>query len=179
MKRILLSASVILLSVACVQVPMTTLLIPTPNGLMTVKAPKDSKIVGLKANVDKGTISLDSYEARMNPDVIGASAAGQAELIKAYGDLANNMAQMGMRMFAASQGIPLAAPSSPAPAPQASQTITQDQLNAIIERRAQQIAAATAAQSTNVPPSVPPSAVRSPRNRTPPPATISTNTPPQ
>jgi hypothetical protein len=175
MKRILLSASVILLSVACVQVPMTTIQVPTEHGIVTIKAPKDSKMSGLKANFEKGTVTLDSYEARMNPDVIGASAAGQAELIKAYGDLANNMAQMGMRMFAASHGIPLSAPASPAPAPQAGQTITQEQLNAIIERRAQQIAASNAAQSTNVPPA----AVRSPRNRTPPPATVSTNTPPQ
>lgn len=179
MKKLLFILPLVLL-IACVQVPTTTILVPTAHGVVTIKAPKDSKIVGLKADFVKGTVSLDTYEAKMNPDVIGASALGQVELIKANTELANALGQMGMTAFARSQGIPLSSASSPSTAPQANPTITTDQLNALIQRRAEEVAAAhnpapaLGSAATNAP--------ARPRARTArtnaPPATVSTNTPP-
>lgn len=163
MKRLFFSLSAILLA-GCVEVPMTTITVPTANGIVKISAPKDTDITGLKANFEKGTVTLDSYKARMNPDIISASAVGQMELIKAYGELANTMGQLGMRAFAASQGmqLPVAQSTSPAATPPA--TITTDQLNALIQRRAEEIANARATNqpaeprhvrrpaSTNAPP---------------------------
>lgn len=175
MKRTLLAVLLVpFLLIACVDVPTTTIKVPTANGLVVIKAPKDSKIAGLKANFEKGTVQLDSYEAKMNPDVIGASALGQVELIKAYGDLANSMAAIGLRAFAASQGMPLAGPA--APPQQVSQQITPQQLDAMIQKRAEEIAnqRATVAATNR------PSPLRNPRIRpgsTNAPPTVSTNAP--
>lgn len=173
MNKLIFSFSFLLLA-ACVDVPTTTIKIPTANGVVIIKAPKDSKLVGLKANFEKGTVSLDSYEAKMNPDVIGASALGQVELIKANTELATSLGQMGMTSFARANGIPLG--SGVAPSSQVvNQTITQDQLNAIIEKRAGELAAAKIATNQPATP------MRGPRNRpastNPLPSNISTNAP--
>lgn len=157
MKTLLLLPLLLLLLTGCVRVPMTTITVPTANGVVSIKAPKDSKITGLKANFDKGTVQLDSYETRMNPDVIGASSVGQVELIKAYADLA----QMGLRSFAASQGVPLpvAPPQQPQQPAQPSNLITPAQLDALIQRRAEEIANTRTSQEA-VP--IPPRSERSP-----------------
>jgi len=150
MKKFLFSLSIVLL-VGCVQVPMTTIKVPTANGLVTIKAPKDSKIAGLKANFEKGTVSLDSYEARMNPDVVSASAAGQAELIKAYSEMANSLGQLGIRAFAASQGIPLG--SSAPQQPSSGRSVTQAEFDALVRQQAEAfVKAQAAAAATNPPP---------------------------
>lgn len=157
--KILSFCSLVLLT-ACVNVPETTIRVPTASGVVVIKAPKDSKIAGLKANFEKGTVTLDSYEAHMNPEVIGASAAGQVELIRAYGEFANGMANLGLRAFAASQGMPMAG-AAVQPTAQVAGTITTDQLSALVEQRAKQLAALSAAtnnllnqaaSTTNAPP---------------------------
>lgn len=83
--------------IGCASVPMTTIQIPTASGPILVKAPKDSEIDGLEMNLEKKTFSMKSYKARMNPDVIGASAAAQAEIMKQWRAMFQEAAALGAK----------------------------------------------------------------------------------
>jgi hypothetical protein len=105
MKTLTIASLLILtLTVGCVQVPMTTISVPLSGGrTVTVKAPKDSEIDGLEVDFVTGKLSLAKYRARMNPEVISASAAGQVALIQGYTELTAVVGQLAIKGFSAGQ----------------------------------------------------------------------------
>lgn len=79
--RTVLCAGLLFLITGCVSVPHNAFV--TPIG--TFKFPKDVELEGLDI-IKQGTnliISVEKYKSKNNPNVIAASATGQAELIKA------------------------------------------------------------------------------------------------
>lgn len=80
----------VLLLCGCVRVPMTVIKIPLSGGRsVIVEAPKDSTIDGLKVNFATGTLELDHYQAKTNPEVIASTGMAQVELLRAYSELVN------------------------------------------------------------------------------------------
>lgn len=80
MKRMILPSLSLLLCSGCVMVPATTLRTPVGD----FKFPKNVEIEGLEI-VKQGTnvfVSVKKYKAKNDPNVIAASAAGQAEIVK-------------------------------------------------------------------------------------------------
>lgn len=146
MKNIFAAILLVALS-GCVNVPKTAIEVPTARGIVRIKAPKDSTIEGLQADFEKGKVSIEKYQARMNPEVVSASAAGTVEIIRAYGELANRMAELGLKGLAASQGIPVATSQQPVQ----TTTITPEQLSALIQKRAEEILKEKKTGTTNQP----------------------------
>lgn len=73
-------------------VPKTTISGYLDGQPFALTSPKDSKITGLKITAQSGgltnyvSISIESLEARMNPEVITTTADGQVKMINAVAD---------------------------------------------------------------------------------------------
>jgi hypothetical protein len=108
MKKLIALSAVVTLTVGCVNVPPTKIGIPMPDGrMLTISAPKDTDIEGLEVDLNSGILKLKKYKARMNPDVLAATAAGQAELMNSYNNLFQTAFQMGQQAALASAGVPV------------------------------------------------------------------------
>lgn len=93
--KILCTAAALLVLCGCVAVPKSTIAYQSPEGAsIKLELPKDVELVGLMIDLSGGkpVVLLESYKARMNPEVIGNSAQGQAELIREWRGLFGEIA---------------------------------------------------------------------------------------
>lgn len=111
--KTLLAAVALMLVSGCVHTPETRI----EYGKLRIRAPKDTDLTGLQiTQMTNGAVqvTLQSYKARMNPDVISATAIGQAQLVQAAALGTGAALGEALKAFAASQGIPLPQ-ATPAP----------------------------------------------------------------
>ncbi len=90
----------------CVAVPKTKITGTIAGAPFEVVSPKDSDLAGLEISADtNGTVRIrvEKLSARMNPEVITTTAAGQVALINAAADAVTKAVAAGM---AAAAGKP-------------------------------------------------------------------------
>ncbi len=78
----------------CVAVPKTEISGSLAGQPFKVKAPKDVDLVDLKVKADTNgavEISIGKLTAKMNPEVISTTAAGQAAMISGIGAILTNV----------------------------------------------------------------------------------------
>ena len=88
----------LLVSSGCTSVPKSQISYSAPNGgSLKLDLPKDVELTGLEIDLSgpKPIVRLGEYRARMNPEVIANSAAGQAEFLRELKGLLSQMAQYG------------------------------------------------------------------------------------
>lgn len=100
----------------CVAVPHTTVTGTISGQPFKIVSPKDSDLSGLDISVSNGMVRvhIDALKARMNPDVIGTAAAGQAQIIQATAAAISDASAKLLQGYLASQGV-IAPKPSPVP----------------------------------------------------------------
>ncbi len=107
-----------LLLAGCVAVPKTEVSGRIGDQPFKIVSPKDSDLAGLDISVEtNGTVRvhLDKLQARMNPDVVGQTAAGQAQIVSASlsgaGGIAGNITAEAIKAYLSYLGVPATAPA--------------------------------------------------------------------
>jgi hypothetical protein len=93
----------------CVGVPTTTVTGTLSGQPFKIVSPKDSDLVGLDIKADQyGVVHvhIDKLTARMSPDVVASTAAGQSQIIQATGATVSDAANKAIAAYLQSQGIP-------------------------------------------------------------------------
>lgn len=137
------------LCTGCLQVPKTVIEVPTARGVVRLIAPKDADIQGLYVDFSKGVLGVESYRARMNPDVITQAGASQTAQMKETFTLLRDMGLIAGNGFtgrAPGEGLPEAQPE-----PRATQSDRSPEPRVIFI----QVPAVTNAVATNAPLFVP------------------------
>ena len=83
----------------CASVPKSSIDYRSPSGgVISLDLPKDVELRDLVVDLSgpKPVLFLGEYRARMNPEVIANSAAGQAEFLRELSGIFSQMAQYGM-----------------------------------------------------------------------------------
>ncbi len=123
MKFKALSLSIVTLAASlicgCVFVPKTKIKGSVAGQPFNIVSPKDSDLKGLEITVQTNgtcTIKIDELKARMNPDVVGATADGQAKfaesIMNGSAKISGEVTDKAMKAFAAYLGVPPAPVSS-------------------------------------------------------------------
>lgn len=94
--KALCAGAALLVLCGCASVPKSSIDYRAPDGgVISLDLPKDVEVRGLVLDLSgpKPVLFLDEYRARMNPEVIANSAAGQAEFLRELKGLLSQMAQ--------------------------------------------------------------------------------------
>lgn len=109
----LCAGAALLVLCGCTSVPKSSITYHAPSGgSIELDLPKDVELTGLEIDLTgpKPIVRLREYRARMNPEVIANSAAGQAEMLRELRGILTQMAQYGA---AGASGKPPQNPQNP------------------------------------------------------------------